>query len=280
MAKYGWQPKSFRLNMDRTVAECKGPDIILDDDLVVELNPSWGSAEVIKYVDARIKNILISGLRFTSAYVHPEDEAHAKSAIELYNCKCVTVSNIAATVVQTLVYADYSARFIHVSNCKHSIPVAQDVGQRMYSYNINGTNCLVEKSSADKSRHSFVSGARALGPNVFYKCVATNERNDSGPHQRHAAGFLYDNVDAYIRVQNRGESGTGHGITGVWHVLWNTSKTKPVAISSVRGMFYNFGRGISTNNAKFLVEGQGERFALSTRGTTPDPPSLFEFQRK
>ena len=53
--------------------------------------------------------------------------------------------------------------------------------------------------------------------------MAEYSTNDSGPHHRWATGTLFDNVkDTLLRVQNRTDSGSGHGWAGAQQLLWNS----------------------------------------------------------
>ena len=281
MDTLGWKAKDYVLNLDRTVKSATATEITLDDDLVIEVRRIWGSAAVFKYTDARIENIVISGLAFDSVFKNAQDEAHAKIAISLEKCRNVLVSSVSTKTVQTAVFVDHSVRYAHVLNCRSERPISQVLPMRRYTFYINGVNCLVEGCHADSARHAYVTGAEALGPSVFYNSGATNELNDSGPHQRHACGFLYDNMNAYIRVQNRGDSGSGQGWAGLWHVLWNTALDKQVAVQSLKGVFVNYGAGISAIDAKYLDDGVGDRdFSTKDRGKMTSPKSLFESQKK
>ena len=73
-------------------------------------------------------------------------------------------------------------------------PVSQITGGRRYPFNINGQRCLVKHCTSDWGRHSFVTGSRVSGPNVFYRSRSTRDQSDIGPHHRWGVGQLYDNI--------------------------------------------------------------------------------------
>lgn len=51
--------------------------------------------------------------------------------------------------------------------------------------------------------------------------LAINTLNDDGPHHRWSTGLLFDNIKTgLINVQNRADSGSGHGWTGAQVMLW------------------------------------------------------------
>ena len=75
-----------------------------------------------------------------------------------------------------------------------------------------------------KGRHDFVFGSTVPGPNVFVHCTADTAYSDTGPHHRWSVGGLFDGVTINgheLNVQNRGNSGTGHGWAGAYMAVWN-----------------------------------------------------------
>src|SRR5690606_18712876 len=117
-------------------------------------------------------------------------------------------------------------------------------GGRRYSFSVNGQLNLVKNCETKEGRHDYVTGAKTLGPNVFYNCKATNAWSDSGPHHRWSVGTLYDNIktDGDINVHDRGNWGTGHGWSGTTQVFWNC-EAKKMAVQNpwVSGKNYAIG---------------------------------------
>ena len=126
-----------------------------------------------------------------------------------------------------MVTFDSDAKWCTATNNVSLLPKSQITGGRRYTYNINGQQNLVENCQAtDGSRYDFVLGLTTPGPNVFYNCTATNEHADAGPHHRYSTRALFDNItdlQGEINVQNRWNSGTGHGWAGANMVIWNSS---------------------------------------------------------
>lgn len=222
----GWE--NMNLVMDRCVAQSKqnkdgSLTLTLDDDIVFERwKSTWGTWMLTSYKDVRNKRIFISGLNLTCGVTSAIDENHAKIAIECNRVKNVRVVNVVTTKLQGLINVSRSCRWIEVIGCACNDPASVIGPKRRYAYDINGTNCVVYGCTADNSRHAFVSNAFAMGPNVFSCCSATNEHDVSGPHQRLSCGFLYDNMaDTTIRVVHLYTDGTGHGMAGAFHFVWN-----------------------------------------------------------
>jgi hypothetical protein len=85
---------------------------------------------------------------------------------------------------------------------------------------------LFQRLYAREGRHNFVSGSRVAGPVVWLDCLAEDCHADDGPHQKWATGLLFDNTrSAELRVQNRQDSGSGHGWAGAQVMFWNNEVT-------------------------------------------------------
>ena len=96
-------------------------------------------------------------------------------------------------------------------------------GQRRYSF-LMDDSCfiLMQRCYADLGRHDFITDSKMGGPLVFVDGLAERTLNDIGPHHRYAEGILFDNIKGdEIHVQNRTDSGTGHGWAGTQTVFWN-----------------------------------------------------------
>ena len=52
------------------------------------------------------------------------------------------------------------------------------VGRRRYSFNLEGEKSLFTGCYTSTCRHSFVTGSRVAGPNVFHDCHAVAANSD------------------------------------------------------------------------------------------------------
>src|SRR5678809_1331300 len=88
----------------------------------------------------------------------------------------------------------------------------------------DGTYNLFRNDYTREGRHDYVEGSTVVGPNVFVDDRADNTHADAGPHHRYSTAALWDNVKAgQINIQDRGNSGTGHGHAGANQVIWNST---------------------------------------------------------
>jgi hypothetical protein len=143
------------------------------------------------------------------------------------------------------------------------------------AFSIDGQQSLVENCSVTgKINHVWTTQARVAGPDVFRSCTAKGQTLDAGPHQRWAAGVLYDNlhIQGPILVHNRSNMGTGHGWAGSATVLWNCEAEKYYVESPPVAYNWAFGTKGSVERAE---DGQ-----VISPGKHVEPESLYEEQMK
>jgi hypothetical protein len=129
------------------------------------------------------------------------------------------------------------------------------------------------RSLARSGRHDFVTGANAPGPNVFLDSTGVQSHSELGPHHRWATGTLFDRIrhesvggDEVIGVYNRGNSGTGHGWSGAYHVFWNCVGDTHHVASPPHARNWSIG----CQARRRLGDGEFESF-----GEPVSPPSLY-----
>ena len=86
----------------------------------------------------------------------------------------------------------------------------------------DGIGNLFQRCYSEEARHDFVTGSRVTGPNVWLDSLSLDSTNDDGPHHRWSTGVLLDNVLSFkMHVENRHDSGSGHGWSGAQVLFWN-----------------------------------------------------------
>jgi len=241
-----WQAKDYMLRFERLITKMEGNKITVDNPIVMEMDENYGDAEIYKSTfDGRIKEVGIENMSFESEYANDTDEDHGWIAVQFDKVQDGWVRNIVTR------YFGYAAVSINSTSKQITVKDSKCLdaksiidGGRRYSFNNNGQLNLFMNLETTEGRHDYVTGARVLGPNVFYNCKASKTHADIGPHHRWTVGTLYDNIttDGEIVVQDRGFMGSGHGWAGVTQILWNC-KAKKVAVQSpwVSGQNYSFG---------------------------------------
>jgi hypothetical protein len=182
---------------------------------------------------------------------------------------------IAVTHFSGIVAINQHARAVTVTDVEGDHIDTEFTHAPPQAFSIGGQQSLVENCSVTGSyNHVWVTQARVAGPDVFRNCTAKGSHLDAGPHQRWAAGVLYDNlhIQGPILVHNRSNMGTGHGWAGSATVLWNCEaenyyvESPPVA--------YNWAFG-TKGSVKRAQDGQ-----VISPGKHVEPESLYEEQMK
>jgi hypothetical protein len=273
-----WTAGGYDLEFERTIVALDGQRLTLDAPVMNALEARFGGASVYKFTHERITDCGVEKLRLVSDYEKDkenEDEAHAWTGIALNAVENAWVRDVTVVHFSHAVQAGGASIFTTIQDCAHLDPVSQITGSRRYSFSLNGQYGLVQRCHARGARHTFVTGSRVAGPNVFLDGQAVQAHADSGPHHRWAVGTLYDNIsdDNELRVQDRQWAGSGHGWAGAQQVLWNcTSKTivvqqPPTAQNYAIGCVGEFVRGQWAPKAPDGI--------IDARGTRVQPRSLY-----
>lgn len=228
-----WSEKDMTMYWTRRVTTIKGNKIYLDAPLVQALDRNYGGGRLYKYTRNRISGCGVENLTIDSSY-DPSildkdgvmvDEAHAWVGICTTGCEDCWVRSV--TVKHTgygLVDIRSGSRCITVENCAWLEPVSVPGGARRYGYCLTDAElCLIKDCTCEKAAIGFACNGDVLGPNVFTNCEGTDMQSMTGPHLGWATGTLYDCVrsDNGFVVEDRGNSGTGHGWIGANTVFWN-----------------------------------------------------------
>ena len=290
---------SRTIDMDRTITRIEGNVITLDAPLTHALDRvrPYGGGTIGKYTaTGRISNVgveYISGRSTFDATLLSGsdriDENHAEHFIGVDGVINGWVRNI------TSEFYGYSAvnmtgpsKWVTVQDSQCLDPVSVVTGGRRYSFNMgDSTNVLWKNLYTRSGRHDYVQGSEVTGPNVVVDSRADAARADVGPHHRYSTGTLWDNLDVNgnaINIQNRWNSGTGHGWAGANQVVWN-SEANSFIIQNVGSpnTSWNWAVGnVGTKQTGDFVAPDGTVVGsdglYDSHGTRVDTRSLFHAQ--
>lgn len=278
-----WQAKEYDLSFERIITKIEGNKIFIDNPVVMPMETKYGGAEIFKYsFDGRIKHVGIEHLYFESEFEKDTSENHAWNAVTFNKIEHSWVRNVTAKYFGfSCVNLEGQAKNISVlnSNCFDHKSVI--TGSRRYSFNNNGQLNLFMNCSTTDGRHDYVTGAKTLGPNVFYNCTAAKTHADIGPHHRWSAGTLYDNIttDGEINIQDRGNWGSGHGWAGVTQIVWNCT-VKRAAVQNPWAGGKNYCIGMKGEKYEGRLKGRPDAEWEGQNKEGLLPVSLYETQLK
>ena len=230
VAQYGWTASGYTIDYFRVIKAVDGNTITIDAPVVDHIYTGIANGYLYKYENTLdyMTEIGIEDLRIESDYVNERTLDHSITAIEVNAAENGWIRNVDAYhFTGNTVSVNSGAYKWTVDNCRYFRPVGILNSGTRYSFSINtgAHQILIQNCFSDFGRHDFATGSRVPGPSVFSNCKAMNCWNVTGPHHRWAAGILYDRVDTDldINVENRTDSGSGHGYAGANHVMWNCS---------------------------------------------------------
>jgi len=248
-ARYGWTPEDFVMDYERIVTAVDGNTLTVDAPIVDAIEQRFGGGAVFKVTTRRIREAGIENLRLegnpdTGTTLRTPDNG-PYTAIRFNGVRDAWVRNVTMRYVSHGITAHNGAHFNTFQDLAYLDPrYGRAEGMRRYAYNYEGNAAfnLTQRCYAEQARHSFVTGARTPGPNVFLDCLSVDGSNDSGPHHRWATGTLFDNTrDAQLKAQNRRRSGSGHGWAGAQQMFWNTGSAHYVLQAPPHAMNWSVG---------------------------------------
>lgn len=278
-----WPAKEYNLHFERQITKINGNRVFIDDPVVMAMEEKYGGGEIYNYsFVGRVSEVGVEDLSFESEYASDTDEDHGWNAISFGKVENGWVRNIQAKFFgYSCVNLGSQSKNITVIHCRSIDAKSQITGGRRYSFNNDGQQNLFVDCYAADGRHDYVTGAKVLGPNVFFRSKAERTHADTGPHHRWAVGTLYDNIqtDGEINVQDRGNWGTGHGWAGVTQVIWNCSVSK-AAIQNPWTSGKNYVIGLKGEKYDGRLKGRPDAEWEGQNKAGLQPSSLFEMQSK
>jgi hypothetical protein len=278
-----WQASEYNLQFERTIMNIKGNTVYIDNPVVQAMETKYGGGEIYKYeFTDRIFHNAVEHMYFESEFLSDTAENHAWVAVEFNKVENGWVRNVTARYFgNSCVHLEPWAKNISVlnSNCYDAKSVI--TGSRRYSFANDGQQNLFMNCQSTEGRHDYVTGARVCGPNVFYNCTAKNTHADIGPHHRWSMGTLYDNIvtDGEINIQDRGNWGSGHGWSGVNHVLWNCT-VKQAAVQNPWASGNNYSIGLQGGKYEGRLKGKPDGIWEGQNKKGLQPVSLYAAQVK
>lgn len=251
-----WSPADYARSWQSRIVSVKGDTLTLDTPVMCALESHYGGGSVFRCsADQRGRAAAVERLRLVSVYQHGkenQDENHAWVAIKMNGMVDSWVREVTALhFAYACVSIGQDCARITVQDCAMIDPVSQIDGGRRYSFIAGGQYVLVQRCYARNGRHDFVTGVADIGPTAYLDCLAEQTHADIGPHHRWSCGQLYDNVKGgEMRVQDRGNMGSGHGWAGNCQVFWNCESTSLVCQKAWIPSAQNWAIGCVGNKGK------------------------------
>ena len=275
-AQFGWTPSSYTMLYTRKLVAIKGNSLVFDIPLVDAIETRFGGGRVQRVdTSSRIQQVGIENLRVeTLRRDNVSDKKRAFYGITLGGVEHSWVRDVTVSVVSQGYNFVYGARFNTVQDVAFVDPNFAVKGGNNYGFLVNdGELNLFQRCYGRKARHTFITGSRVTGPNVYLDCLEEDTENDSGPHHRWATGTLYDNTKGdELFVQNRADLGSGHGWSGAQNMLWNTEHAMNILEAPPYAMNWAVGLKGGLMDGKWVDEPNG---IIEKKGANVVPRSLY-----
>ncbi|MEZ4431462.1 MAG: hypothetical protein R3F65_03555 [bacterium] len=256
MDRWGWTPANMPSLYERRITAVEGDVIEVDVPLVDTLEARFERRRSLSSRSRGGSNrVGVEDLRLVSSFARPEDEEHGWTAVRLGRVRDGWVRRVTAVHFgYAAVSIEDESSFNTVEEVAMLAPVSQITGGRRYSFNVSGgTGNLFQRCYSADARHDFVSGARTTGPNVWLDCFSTRSNSDAGPHHRWATGLLFDNVaSGELHVENRADSGSGHGWSGAQALFWNALAAGVRCDAPIGAMNWTVGTGGAEQDGQWV----------------------------
>lgn len=232
-----WKDTRYHIAHIRTIKSINNNTLTLDMPIVDSMQAQYGGAQVFKVdIRDRLQHCGIEDIRLVSDFNLDLKDPQGEWTDEDHATMGVVFNNTQHCWVRRMTAAHFAKSAVLIKNSSHNTIeevaaidfVSKVRGGARYPLYIEGASSanLFQRCYASRGRHNFVTGSRVTGPNVWLDCLAENSINDDGPHHRWATGLLFDNIQTLqLRVQNRYNSGSGHGWSGAQVMFWNPQIT-------------------------------------------------------
>ncbi|TFG95545.1 MAG: T9SS type A sorting domain-containing protein, partial [Calditrichales bacterium] len=234
-ADFPWSVGSQPILYNRYIKSIDGNKITIDAPVFNHLIREQSQSYIYKYARQGLRTqIGIENLRIDIVTGNQPDEAHAWTAIDLFQVEDAWIRNCTMLHFGLSGIQTGTATRVTVENCKALDPVCVIEGGKRYNFNVYTASQLIlfKNCQATNGRHSYVSnGASWTSGCVFLDCTSSGAFASSEGHRRWSQGLLYDNhveLDGprggfnprLLGLYNRAYYGTSHGWAAVHSVAW------------------------------------------------------------
>lgn len=236
-----WKPGRGLL-MARTIVSVTGDTIGLDAPIVDAIEAADGGT-VWRYTfpgeitGVGLENLSIDGTPAAPRAPVPFKDLRALrlAGIRMDKVSDAWVRDVRFRNLSSYVVVDALAREITIEDVhgRNDLPPWWPVPA--FAFSVDGQRTLVRRCSVEADNMLVATTqSRAAGPIVFQDCEGQGPRVGAGPHQRWAAGILFDNIDVSgaIAVVDRGNMGSGQGWAGANVVVWNSTADRGFHVAS------------------------------------------------
>jgi hypothetical protein len=229
-----WTPGTG-LEFERRITAMNGNQITIDAPLCNPIESAWTTGQVFQVTDAgRIQQSGVENLCGIGQISDYPSNILTGCFIVFNNIKNGWVRDVYMAGWGNGISLNSGSKWCTVQNCQYADPATGTSSAAPAAYTIgDGVQmCLMQRcASGGGYYHIMVTQAGTAGPNVFLNFTSSGTHYNGGPHQRWAAGALFDNITMapdsqggytpYLAINNRGNDGSGQGWAAGFSVMYN-----------------------------------------------------------
>lgn len=281
------------LSFERTIKGISGTQVTIDAPLCnpfeAQYTSAVGSPCTMKVFtdNSRMQQSGLENLTISAVFTDVPANVTGSLAANFGNCKNCWMKNVFVSGFGNGLTFGGGSKWCVISHCDFENTPTISSSDPPAAYTLSGQQCLCMESTASNGLryHLCVTQSAQPGPNVFLNLSASGAGwRDAGPHQRWAAGVLFDHMTmtssdgshCYISFENRGTEGSGQGWAMGFSLMWDCASPDILNEEPNYAPYhYNWTVGCTGTLATASAPGENQLF-----GTTQKPASLYLQQLK
>jgi hypothetical protein len=293
-------PPGTGLEFERRVTAVNGGQITIDDPICNPIEQAWATGQVFQVTDsARIQQAGVENLCGFGQIADYPSNILTGYFLVYQNVKNAWGHDLLVSGWGNGIDLGNGSKWCTVQDCEYTNPATSSSDTNgapaAWTTDSSGAQDLFQRCVSDGGYYwIMVTQAGTPGPDVFLDFTCTGNHYEGAPHQRWAAGALFDNINVapdttgdgyttYLGISDAGNGGTGHGWTAGFSILYNCQAPQfqveqPCLISN----YYNWVIGGEGTPRQYPPGGGavGTNGIYDTLGTILNPQSLYLEQLK
>jgi hypothetical protein len=280
-----WTPNSG-MSMERMITAIAGNQITVDIPLCNPIEAQYTVGQIRHYDDSgRIDQVGLESLRARADMSDYPDNILTGYFVSYDNLKNSWIRDVVFDHWGNGLTIGSHAKWVTVQDCQYVTPATGTSSAAPSAYNISGQLVLIHRcTSSGGYYHIMTTQSATAGPNVFLNFTASGTNFNGGPHQRWAAGALFDNIvmgndtggsyTPYLAINNRTSAGSGQGWAAGYSVMFNC-QTPQFQLEQPASAPYHYNWAIGGKGSQRSYSDPG---TYQSFGSIVQPASLYRQQ--
>jgi autotransporter-associated beta strand protein len=231
MSNY-WSPGDS-LKFERQVVAVSGNQVTVDAPLCNPIESQWTTGLAYQVTDpGRIQQCGLENLCAVGQIADYPSNILTGVFADFSNLKNCWARNLLLSGWGNAINLDGGSKWCTVQDCQYTNPATGTASAAPAAWTVAGAQDLFQRCSSYGGHFwVMVSQDSTPGPDVFLNMTSGGISDNASPHQRWAAGVLFDSINTapdttggstpYLGIINRGGAGTGQGWGAGFSLIYN-----------------------------------------------------------